>query len=334
MRLPVARGPLSEHLTDALTRFEAIDRLDVPVEVLSDPLADEDLQLSLFVCYQLHFGGFDGVDDRWEWHPGLLDFRRTLEQAMLDALHREVDSMVAAVRAHGVPAALSALIEGQAGPAVSKYIRRTATAEQFRELLMHRSLYHLREADPHTFAIPRIAGRPKAALIEIQIDEYGGGQLDRMHASLFRTTMTELGLDTTPGAYLDVLPAATLATNNLMSMFGLHRRLRGALLGQLAVFEMNSSLPNRRYGNGLRRLGGGPTATRFFDEHVEADAVHEQIAAHDMCAAFCAAEPDQTETLLFGAAAWLEVETRLNVHLIDRWQQDRTSLYQERRLAA
>ena len=54
-------------------------------------------------------------------------------------------------------------------------------------------------------------------------------------------------------------------------MFGLHRRLRGALVGHLAVFEMTSSIPNRRYANGLRRLGI-PEATRFFDEHVEADA--------------------------------------------------------------
>ena len=40
-----------------------------------------------------------------------------------------------------------------------------------------------------------------------------------------------------------------------MSLFGLHRRLRGALVGHLAAFEMTSSIPNRRYGDGLRRLG-------------------------------------------------------------------------------
>ena len=54
----------------------------------------------------------------------------------------------------------------------------------------------------------------------------------------------------------------------------------------------------------------------------------EQIAAHDMCAAFCAAEPDQTATLLFGAAAWLQIETRLNAHLIECWEQGRTTTYQ------
>src|SRR3954462_8661674 len=110
--------------------------------------------------------------------------------------------------------------------------------------------------------------------------------------------MRDLDLDDTYGADLDVVPAVTLATNNLMSLFGLHRRLRGAALGHLAVFEMTSSLPNRRYGNGLRRLGGNATATRFYDEHVEADAVHEQIAAHDLCGGFCAQQPEQGALVL------------------------------------
>ena len=81
-----------------------------------------------------------------------------------------------------------------------------------------------------------------------------------------------------------------------MSLFGLHRRLRGALLGHLAAFEMTSSLPNRRYGNGLRRLGFDEVATRFYDEHVEADAVHEQIAAHDMCGGLVRVEPASPPT--------------------------------------
>lgn len=41
---------------------------------------------------------------------------------------------------------------------------------------MHRSAYQLKEADPHSFALPRVpAGRAKAAFVEIQADEYGGG---------------------------------------------------------------------------------------------------------------------------------------------------------------
>ena len=48
--------------------------------------------------------------------------------------------------------------------------------------MLHRSAYHLKEADPFTWAIPRLDGSPKAALVEIQADEYGGGHAARMHA--------------------------------------------------------------------------------------------------------------------------------------------------------
>src|SRR3954452_22122882 len=103
-----------------------------------------------------------------------------------------------------------------------------------------------------------------------------------MHSGLFAQAMEALGLDATVNRYVDRLPGATLATVNLMSLFGLHRRWRGAIVGHLAAFEMTSSVPNRRYANALRRLGFGPRATDFFDEHVEADAVHENLAAVDL----------------------------------------------------
>jgi hypothetical protein len=36
---------------------------------------EEDLQLALYCLYELHYRGFEGVSDEWEWHPGLLAFR-------------------------------------------------------------------------------------------------------------------------------------------------------------------------------------------------------------------------------------------------------------------
>src|SRR5215218_640401 len=62
-------------------------------------------------------------------------------------------------------------------------------------------------------------------------------------------------------------------------------RLRGRLCGHLAAFEMTSSLPAKRVVAGMQRLGLHQDAWEFFDEHIEADAVHEQVAAHDLCGA-------------------------------------------------
>ena len=138
--------------------------------------------------------------------------------------------------------------------------------------------------------------------------------------------MGALGLDDAYGAYLAELPGSTLATVNLMSLFGLHRRWRGAIVGHLAEFEITSPIPNRRYANGLRRLGFGADATAFYDEHVEADSVHENIAAHDLASGLARAEPDLTGQILFGAAALLELEARFAAQLLDSWSAGESSL--------
>ena len=110
----------------------------------------------------------------------------------------------------------------------------------------------------------------------------------------------------------------TLLGTNLISMFGLHRRWRGALVGHLAVFEMSSSVPNARYARGHRRLGGGDEAARFFDEHVVADAVHEQIALHDLAAGLVRAEPALADDIVFGARCAAYADRSFAEHVLDR----------------
>jgi hypothetical protein len=109
----------------------------------------------------------------------------------------------------------------------------------------------------------------------------------------------------------------------------LHRRLRGAIVGHLAAFEMTSPEPNRRYARGLRRLGLGGQATEFFDEHVEADAVHEAIAAHDLAEGLAIAEPGLAADIIFGARALLLLESNLAADLLAAWSSGRTSLRSE-----
>jgi hypothetical protein len=138
--------------------------------------------------------------------------------------------------------------------------------------------------------------------------------------------MEALGLDPRYGAYVDHVPGVTLATVNLMSLLALHRRWRGAIAGHLAAFEMTSSLPNRRYGNALRRLGFDGRATDFFDEHVEADAVHENVAAVDLAGGLARQEPALAADVLWGARALIDVDSRWARHLLESWEQGRSSL--------
>lgn len=325
--VPPVRGPLSRALLAQLTRTPAHEGRWPQADVASlDPVGDEDLQLALYLCYELHYGGLAGVDPRWEWDPGLLAFRASLERPF-EAAVRSLAPVPGDRELTDVGAALQQIVAADEGPPLSRYIETQATPAQVRELLVHRSAYQLKEADPFSWAIPRLTGGPKAALVEVQADEYGGGRADRMHAVLFAKTMSAVGLDPTVGAYLRQIPAVTLATVNFMSLCGLHRRRRGAIVGQLAAFEMTSSLPNRRMGNGLRRLGFGVEATDFFDEHVEADAVHEQIAAWDLAGGLAAAEPELAADILSGARGLLALEARWAAHLLAAWERDERSLW-------
>ncbi len=321
---PEPRGELSAALMRAL-RFGDPSALAPPSSLPLDPIADDDMQLALWVCYELHYRGFADVDDRLEWDPHVLAFRNVLESAVLDALRREVPPS----QAEGtVPDRLRRLVEDDDGPQLSSYVQRSASPAEFSEFLIQRSIYQLKEADPHSWAIPRLAGQAKAALVEIQFDEYGDGRVSRMHSELYRKLLRGMELSDEYGYYLDAVPGITLAISNVMSAFGLNRSLRGAAVGHLAAYEMTSSVPCRRYAKALRRLGGDDDASDFFDEHVTADAAHEQVALHDLCGALARDEPELAESIVFGAAACLYVDARFAGTVLGAWQRGCSSLRQ------
>ncbi|MGI9020494.1 MAG: iron-containing redox enzyme family protein [Solirubrobacterales bacterium] len=313
---------MSEAVLNALGG--AAGPLEVPWATPGDPLSDDDLQLALYVAYELHYRSFAGVDPGWEWEPSLLEARRRMERAFLASVRDAV-----AVRGDLEPGEVARTLftlEEETKPSLAEHLQARGSAEELKEFVVHRSAYQLKEADPHTWGIPRLHGAPKAAMVEIQADEYGSGDPDRVHATLFARAMDALGLDSSYGAYLDLLPGSTLATVNLITALGLNRDWRGALAGHLAMFEISSPLPNAKYAKALRRLGYAGEAVEFFDEHVEADSVHENIAAYDLAQALAVQQPDLTAQVVFGAEALLELESRLAQALLSAWADGRSSL--------
>jgi hypothetical protein len=89
---------------------------------------------------------------------------------------------------------------------------------------------------------------------------------------------------------------------------------------------MDSSVPNARYARGLRRLGFDGAATRFFDEHVEADAVHENVAAVDLAGGLARQEPTLAADILWGARCLVALDERWAEHVLGAWAEGRSSL--------
>ena len=311
-RLPTPRGPLTTELVGALRAPR-----DTFATVLTEaPTASgADAALGLWILHELHYRGFDGVDDALEWHPTLLEVRSLLERDLERRLRERWTP----------PSDLSfvedvfAWIDGQDGISLARHVHRDADREQVLDLLRVRSLYHLKESDPVSWLIPRLGVPAKAALMELQYDEYGNGDPNRLHHHLYAIGLEACGLEPAYDAHVDVIPLEALEQSNTLTLFGLHRRLRAAALGHLAAFEATSSLPSRRWAEGRKRLGLPAAMVEYYTEHVEADAVHEQLAVRTIAAGLLEEEPGLEPDLWFGAFTCLDLEERFARTMLDRW---------------
>jgi hypothetical protein len=316
MELPSACGPVSKAVADAI----AGRRPTVPTLSTGSVLGDRDLQLALWMAYELFYRGFDDIDDGREWDADVLHLRTVIEGRFEDELRGATsECLTAAPREGSIGDRLLQLVQDNDGPRLSAYLRRDATGAQMRDFLRERSVQQLKESDPQSFLLPRLEGAAKVALAEIQYDEYGAGRADHLHQRLYAEALAAIGLDPTYGAYVADVSAASLASANVMSLFALNRRLRACGIGHFAAFEASSSVPSRRIVAGLERLNMPRAAALYFLEHVEADSVHEQVAARDLCGAFIDDHPDLADEVMFGAACALLLDQISGEELLVRW---------------
>jgi pyrroloquinoline quinone (PQQ) biosynthesis protein C len=322
-RLPAARGDLSDHLFSTLIGPVTDGTLE-----RVEPSDADDEAIALFVLQEIGYRGVDGVDPAWEDDIGFLSMRSALERD----LEARVRARTPDRRGSSIADAVQALLDEADGPSLASWMEESAELDHLREFAVHRSAYQLKEADPHTFAVPRLAqGRAKAALLEIQADEYGGNVPSNAHAELFASSMIALGLDPSAGPDLDRLPATTLATSTFLNLLGRSRRLAGACVAHLCVFEMTSVEPMAHYAQAVRRLVPDDMATeaaRFFDVHVAADGYHAQLAVHDLLDGLDEDHPDLAADAFFGAAGLMVLEADFTEQLLGAWKQGRTSLRQ------
>jgi hypothetical protein len=309
--LPKPRGPLSDAVLAALRDLPAAS---VPV-IDVEPESADDAALTLWTLHELSYGGFEDVDDGAEGEPELVRVRGRLERRLEDELRARWPGPPDVELASG----FFDWVAAHDGPSIAQHVQTDATRDQVLDLMRVRSVYHLKEADPTSWVIPRLPATAKAALVELQYDEYGAGDPSRLHAHLFARGLAASGLRPEYGAYVDEAPLEVLEQNNAVSMFGLQRRLRAAAVGHLAAFEATSSMPSRRMAQGLKRLGFPEEMVGYYTEHVEADAVHEQVALRDVCVALVREEPGLEADVWFGAWACLDLEDRTARRLLGAW---------------
>ncbi|MFD7842957.1 iron-containing redox enzyme family protein [Nocardia sp. NPDC059764] len=319
--LPQPCGELSASVLEALAGSAGSAVLTVPQHTAAD---SRDLQLALHTCYALHYAGFDGVDEDWEWDPELLCLRSELERRFVEMLRTNVSDDL------DLDTELDALLTvPDEDTGIAAFLDEHGEPWQVREYFAHRSILHHQEADPYAWLIPRLRGRSKAGLVAVEFDEFGGGHADRIHQRLYADLLDGAGMDSTYLFYLDAVPAQMLAIVNMMSLFGLHRGLRGAGVGHFAAVEITSSPASKRLVGALERLHADPACLRFYREHVEADAVHEQLMRREVIGDLVANEPELRASIAFGIGATGLLENRFAEYVLDCWGDGRTSLLTE-----
>lgn len=304
MRIPTPCGPVSRAVHDHLASGRPLPDLpDAPAPTTRDHA------LALWTLHELAYRGFDGVDPDLEWSPDVLRLRNRLSRDLEAWLRQQLATSQ-------LPRTVEELVDADGeAPGVARFVRERATVDDVRRVLVQRSVYHLKEADPQCFVLPRLEPAAKAALTELQYDELGDGDPARVHQHLFAEAMEAVGLDPTYGAYVDEAHEETLTLNNAISLLCLHRRLRHAALGHLAAFEATSALPSADMVRGLQRVGLPEAVWRYYDEHVEADAVHEHLA-RTICDLTTGGDPDLEREVLFGAFVCVLLEERCARRLV------------------
>lgn len=333
--LPQPRGPLSEAVAATLARPPGRARLspDVEAELAAlDEAAgyvhDGDAQLALWMLLELHHRGFEGVDDEWEWQPDLSRIRAVLARRLEDVVRSEVTDVVDAL----VPAMVqdpggtlwAALGDGSHSP-LARQVGVEATLDQWRELLVLRSVSRPGEGDAHAWALPRTRGEVAVALAGIQHERHGSGDPKRRHAALFARALAGSGLDATYGVHVDRVPAVVLAVTNFVVVCGLQRRLLGETLGHLAMRRATSTVPHSMYAAAARRLGLGEDVTDFFDEHVTADA-HDRVTVTSLSAPYVDGDAGRARQVLLGALGGAWLDDQLGDLVLDAWHAGASAL--------
>ena len=156
-----------------------------------------------------------------------------------------------------------------------------------------------------------------------------------MHSELFAGLMRDLDLDAGYGALWDDAPAAAFASVNTMSLFGLHRRWRGAALGHLAAVEMTSSRAEPPLLGRPAPARASTSGRRSSTTSTWRPTPCTSRSPRSTCAArWSPRSRNYLPDVLFGAACSLAMDGVTARHLLGAWEAGRSGLRRERTLAA
>ncbi|WP_447969362.1 iron-containing redox enzyme family protein [Nitrospira sp. M1] len=180
------------------------------------------------------------------------------------------------------------------------FFRNDMSQAGYRHLLAITSLDGLVEASQLSRVIGGVGNEVQSMLTKILMEEYGGGKLARKHSSFFSAMLAEFDLDTTPEAYIDIVPWEVLA--NINHSFTVCERKRNFLryIGSLLYFEISVPAAFQNYKMAGERLGLHEQAIGYWDVHIKEDLRHGQWMLNEVALPLITRYPDSAWELVWG----------------------------------
>lgn len=199
--------------------------------------------------------------------------------------------------------ALSDRYEADLNPALSDdaiYLRERLSFEGYRYLIAIASFDGLIESSRLTRILGGAANEVQATLTRVLIEEYGNGRLSRKHSTFFALMMTELGLNTQPEAYIDLVPWQALASTNHNFLLTECKRHFLRYNGGLAYFEVAGPSAYRNYLAAAQRLGLSDDAMGYWELHIREDERHGRWMVENVTLPLVDMYPNEAWQLVLG----------------------------------
>lgn len=182
----------------------------------------------------------------------------------------------------------------------ARFIRETMDSEGYRHLLAIASFDGLVEASRMTSVLGGAANEVQCMLVRVFLEEYGNGKLSRKHSTFFAQMMTEVGLETQPEGYFELVPWEVLACANHNFLLTQRKRHFLRYNGGLTYFEIAGPAIYRNYLTAAQRLGLSAAAAGYWELHIREDERHGRWMLDEVALPLASQYPQQAWELVLG----------------------------------
>jgi len=175
---------------------------------------------------------------------------------------------------HELVAALRELLRREEAdpPEWDQYLADHITMEQFKLVVAEFAVDGLVESQSHLPIIPRLPAKSRMAVFRVLIDEFGCGNDDQEHSTLYYKLLTELGMPTELEHYVARANEESLAYVNLFHWLAARAPAPEYFLGAYAYFESSVLYAFKSFAAASERLD--IRNNQYYTEHLYIDSFH------------------------------------------------------------